>query len=146
MEPLLGNAEDAMESEEVCTKQQRIAELAGRHPELSFTSLAYHIDVNWLREAYRRTRKDAAAGVDGLTAAQYEERLEENLQSLLERFKSGSYFAPPVRRVYIPKEGKAEKRPLGIPTLEDKVLQRAIVMLLTPCTSRTSWTVRMLFV
>ena len=121
-----------MESENVYTKQQRIAQLAGRHPQLSFTSLAYHIDMEWLHEAYRQTRKDAAAGVDGTTAAEYEQRLEENLQALLERFKSGSYFAPPVRRVYIPKEGKAELRPLGIPTLGDKILQRAVVMLLTP--------------
>jgi len=102
-------------------------------PQAVLTTLSYHVDMDWLREAYRRTRKDGAAGVDEVTAAEYERDLETNLGSLLERFKSGSYRAPAVRRVYIPKEaeGKAE-RPIGIPTLEDKVLQRAVVMLLTP--------------
>jgi group II intron reverse transcriptase/maturase len=102
-------------------------------PEVSFMSLAHHIDLEWLREAYRRTRKDGASGVDGQTAGQYEENLESNLRSLLDRFKAGSYYAPPVKRAYIPKEGKpGEERPIGIPTLEDKVLQRAVVMLMEP--------------
>ena len=61
------------------------------------------MDLNWLYEAYRQTRKDGAAGVDGVVAAEYERNLEGNLQALLERAKSGSYRAPPVRRVYIPK-------------------------------------------
>jgi group II intron reverse transcriptase/maturase len=100
---------------------------------MAFTSLAYHIDVEWLREAYSRTRKDAAVGVDGVTAAEYEQDLEGNLQRLLDRAKSGTYRAPPVRRVYIPKgSSTTETRPIGIPTLEDKILQRAIVMLLGP--------------
>ena len=130
---LLGNMEDALESGQVYTKQQRIAQLAKQMPEVSFTSLAYHIDLEWLQEAYRRTRKDGAAGVDGVTAAQYEEDLDTNLRDLLERFKSGSYWAPPVKRVYIPKEtGGDVKRPIGIPTLEDKILQRAVVMVLSP--------------
>jgi RNA-directed DNA polymerase len=122
-----------LESGNVYTKQQRIAELAKQMPEAGFTSLAYYVDLEWLKEAYRRTRKDGATGVDEVTARQYEEGLEDNLSSLLERFKSGSYYAPPVKRVYIPKEtGGERKRPIGIPTLEDKVLQRAVVMLLTP--------------
>jgi group II intron reverse transcriptase/maturase len=133
MELLVGNTEGALESGNVRTKQQRIAELAKQMPEAGFTSLAYYIDLEWMKEAYRRTRKDGAAGVDDVTAAQYEEDLDNNLLGLLERFKSGSYYAPPVRRVYIPKEGGGERvRPIGIPTLEDKVLQRAVVMLLTP--------------
>ena len=71
--------------------------------------------------------------MDGQTAAEYERDLEGNLQSLLERAKSGTYRAPPVRRVHIPKGGSTtETRPIGIPTLEDKVLQRAVVMLLEP--------------
>ena len=71
--------------------------------------------------------------MDEVTAEQYEEQLDTNLGSLLERFKSGSYYAPPVKRVYIPKEaGGKPERPIGIPTLEDKVLQRAVVMLLSP--------------
>lgn len=122
-----------MKSSSVSTKQQRIAELAARHPDVSFTSLAYHVDVEWLREAYRRTRKSGAAGVDEMTAREYEEGLEDRLKDLLDRFKSGRYYAPPVKRAYVPKDGKrGEKRPIGIPTFEDKILQRAVAMLLEP--------------
>jgi len=100
---------------------------------MGFTSLAYLMDIDWLHEAFRRTRKDGAAGVDGMTATEYEANLEVNLQTLLNRAKAGTYRAPPVRRVHIPKGGSAtETRPIGIPTLEDKVLQRAVVMLLEP--------------
>jgi RNA-directed DNA polymerase len=117
----------------VSTKQGRIAELARQSPQMAFTSLAYLMDMDWMREAYRRTRKDGAVGVDGMTAEEYERDLEGNLQRLLDRAKSGTYQAPPVRRVHIPKGGSAtETRPLGIPTLEDKVLQRAVVMVLEP--------------
>jgi RNA-directed DNA polymerase len=117
----------------VLTKQQRIAELAKRSPQMGFTSLAYLMDVEWLRKAFHRTRKDGAPGVDGQTWIEYASNLEANLQSLLDRAKSGTYRAPPVRRVYIPKAGSTtETRPIGIPTLEDKVLQRAVVMLLEP--------------
>jgi len=116
--------------ESVSTKQQRIAELAKQAPEMVFTSLSHHIDIEWLREAYRRTRKDGAAGVDGQTAEEYAANLEENLQALLGRAKSGTYRAPPVRRVHIPKGSGSETRPIGIPTFEDKVLQRAVVMVL----------------
>src|SRR5271167_970212 len=121
----------ASEPVDVSTKQRRIAELARQSPEMGFTSLAYFIDIDWLREAYRRTRKDGAVGVDGENGKDYAVNLEDNLQSLLERAKSGTYQAPPVRRTYIPKAGSAtETRPLGIPTFEDKVLQRAVVMVL----------------
>lgn len=120
-----------MRSENVYTKQQRIAQLARLMTDASFTTLAHHIDLEWLEEAYRRTRKDAAAGVDEVTAQEYEKDLSSNLQSLLDRFKSGRYYAPPVKRVYIPK-GDGGKRPIGIPALEDKILQRAVVMVLTP--------------
>ena len=117
----------------VFTKQQRIAELAKRSPQMGFTSLAYLMDIEWLEAAFHRTRKDGAAGVDGQTWTDYAKNLEVNLQSLLDRAKSGTYRAPPVRRVYIPKAGSTtETRPIGIPTLEDKVLQRAVVMLLEP--------------
>jgi group II intron reverse transcriptase/maturase len=98
---------------------------------MGFTSLAHLIDIDWLREAYHLTRKDGAVGVDGQTGEDYAVDLEGNLRSLLERAKSGTYQAPPVRRVHIPKAGSAtETRPLGIPTFEDKVLQRAVVMVL----------------
>ena len=96
-----------------------------------FTSLHHLIDGDWMSEAYRRTRKDGATGIDGVTADDYEKDLEANLESLLNRIKSGSYRAPPVRRHYIPK-ADGTKRPLGIPTFEDKVAQRAILMLLEP--------------
>ena len=96
-----------------------------------FTSLHHLIDGEWMCGAYRLTRKDGATGIDGVTAADYEKDLEANLESLLDRIKSGSYRAPPVRRHYIPK-ADGTKRPLGIPTFEDKVAQRAILMLLEP--------------
>jgi group II intron reverse transcriptase/maturase len=112
----------------ISTRLERIALLARREHE-PLTTLAHHIDLQWLYEAYRRTRKDGATGVDGLTAEEYARDLEGNLRTLLDRAKSGTYRAPPVRRVYIPK-GNGETRPLGIPTFEDKVLQRAVAMVL----------------
>ena len=114
----------------VSTKRRRIATLAKQAPTMSFTTLAHHIDLDWLREAYRLTRKDGAVGPDGRTAADYAVDLEANLRSLLDRAKSGTYKAPPVRRVHIPKGKGSETRPIGIPTFEDKVLQRAVAMVL----------------
>jgi group II intron reverse transcriptase/maturase len=89
------------------------------------------MDLEWLQEAFRRTRKDGAPGVDGETGREYEANLNERLKDLLERAKSGRYQAPPVRRGQIPKEN-GEVRLIGIPTFEDKVLQRAVVMILEP--------------
>lgn len=114
----------------VSTKLRRIAELAQRMPGVALTNLAHHIDIEWLHEAFRRTRKDGAPGVDGRTWQAYAAELDVNLASLLSRAKTGSYRAPPVRRVHIPKGAGNETRPIGIPTLEDKVLQRAVVMVL----------------
>lgn len=114
----------------VSTRQQRIAALAKQSPQMGFTSLNHHLDLAWLHEAYARTRKDGAVGVDGQTAAGYAANLEANLQSLLDRAKSGTYRAPAVRRVHIPKGTGGDTRPIGIPTFEDKVLQRAVTMLL----------------
>ena len=116
--------------ENVSTKLQRIAELAKKAPKMVLTTLAHHIDVELLAEAYRRTRKDGAAGADGLSAADWAAELEGNLQSLHDRFKTGTYRAPPVRRVHIPKGDGSRTRPIGIPTFEDKVLQRAVTMVL----------------
>ena len=93
------------------------------------TSLHHVIDLEWMKEAYRLTRKDGAPGIDGVTAADYATNLEVNLLGLLGRIKSGRYKAPPVRRTYIPK-ADGTLRPLGIPSFEDKVAQRAIVMVL----------------
>lgn len=116
----------------ISTKQIELTQRATEITEDALETLSHFIDLDWLREAYRRTRKDGASGVDGQTAAGYEKQLDENLSSLLDRFKSGVYRAPPVRRVYIPKADGKRRRPIGIPTLEDKVLQRAVAMLLEP--------------
>jgi RNA-directed DNA polymerase len=133
MELLEGKMDETQGSVvEISTKLQKIAKLAHDAPELAFTTLAHHLDLAWLREAHRRTRKDGATGVDGQSAEQYAEHLEGNLRGLLERVKSGTYRAPPVRRVHIPKGDGSQTRPIGIPTFEDKVLQRAVVMLLEP--------------
>jgi len=122
---------DTQRSENVCTKQRRIAEIARQRPQERLTALNHYLDVEWLTEAYHRVRKDSAPGVDGQTVADYGQHLESNLSSLLHRAKSGTYVAPPVKRVQIPKEG-GETRPIGMPTTEDKVLGRAVVMLLEP--------------
>jgi RNA-directed DNA polymerase len=120
---------DTSRSPIVSTKLQAIAEQAIEYPEMVFTTLAHHIDVEWLGEAYRLTNKSSAAGIDGVTATEYAANLEENLQALHERLKSGQYKAPPVERVWLDKED-GRKRPIGKPTFEDKIVQRAVVMLL----------------
>ncbi len=83
----------------VSTKLERVAELARKMKGVPFTTFAHHIDVDWLYEAYRRTRKDGASGIDEQSAKQYAKALGENLRGLCERAKSGRYRAPPVRRV-----------------------------------------------
>lgn len=113
---------------DISTKLERIAKQAREIRGTNLKTLAHHIDVDWLREAYRRTRKDGAPGIDGQSAEQYGADLEGNLRSLLDRAKTGRYRAPPVRRVHIPKGDGGETRPIGIPTFEDKVLQRAVAM------------------
>ena len=130
MEPLKGNMPNALTFENVSTKRQRIATLAKQSPQTSFTTLAHNIDLEWLYAAYHQVRKDGAPGVDRETAGSYSANLEANLQSLLDRAKSGLYKAPPVRRVHIPKGTGGKTRPIGIPTFEDKVLQRAVAMVL----------------
>ena len=114
------------------TEQERIAKLTQRSAEFTFYSLAHHMDQRWLEEAYNRTRKDGASGVDDKTGKQYAENLEENLRRLHERLKTGRYQAPPVKRVHIPKGVGKETRPIGIPAFEDKIVQRAVVMLMEP--------------
>ena len=115
------------------TKQQRIAKAAEKHAGESLVSVAHNIDAQWMYCAYEWTRRDGAAGIDGVTADEYEVGLEGKLEHLVELLKSGAYLAPPVKRVYIPKAGSGtEKRPIGIPTYEDKILQRAVVMVLEP--------------
>jgi group II intron reverse transcriptase/maturase len=119
-----------MEPENISTKLGRIAEQARRLPELAFTSLNQYLDLDLLREAFRRINRRASPGVDGVTIEEYETGLEDRLKDLLERAKSGTYRAPPVKRVHIPKGSGPETRPIGIPTLEDRILQQAVRMIL----------------
>jgi group II intron reverse transcriptase/maturase len=122
---MLGNGE-MME-----TKLQRIAEKARKDSGCRFTSLFHLMNVEMLRECFRRLRKDAAAGIDKVTKAEYEENLEENLAVLVEKLHRMAYIPQSVRRVYISKPGSDKKRPLGIPALEDKLVQAGLARLLT---------------
>jgi retron-type reverse transcriptase len=119
-------------SENISTRVDKIVKLARRHRDKALTPLSHYIDLVWMQEAHRRTRRDGATGVDGQTMSAYEQKLEENLQTLLDRAKSGTYRATPVRRVHIPKGDGSKLRPIGIPTVEDKILQRAVAMVLEP--------------
>ena len=131
-EPLAGKMAGTLGPITVSTKQQQVAKLAKDAPGMVITTLAHHMDLEWLKEAYRRTRKSGAVGTDGQTSDAFSRDLEGNLTRLLEEAKSGTYLAPPVKRAYIPKSQGGEARPIGIPTFEDKVMQRAVVMLLEP--------------
>jgi group II intron reverse transcriptase/maturase len=128
-EQLKGKMGDTPGSQTVSTKLQRIAEQAQSYPETAFTTLGHLIDVDFLREAHKHTRKDAAPGIDGVTAKQYAENLEENLRELHQRIREQRYRAQPVKRVWLEKED-GSKRPIGIPAYEDKIVQRAVTMLL----------------
>jgi len=116
----------------VLTKQQRIALIAKRKRKEAITCINHYLDLDWLGYAFKKLSKDKAPGIDGQTVKEYGRELHRNLPNLLNRVKSGKYVAPPVRRVEIPKEKRGEKRLIGIPTTEDKLLQRAVVMLLEP--------------
>jgi RNA-directed DNA polymerase len=109
---------------------ERIRQAAKADRKMRFTALLHHVyHLDTLREAYFALKQDAAPGVDGQTWKAYGEALEENLRDLSERLKRGAYRARPVRRVYIPKADGRE-RPLGVPVLEDKIVQRATVTVL----------------
>jgi group II intron reverse transcriptase/maturase len=110
-------------------KLQRIAKQAQRYPEMVFNNVFHLIDRDFLLEAYRQTRKNSAPGVDQVTAKQYAENLDDNLRDLHERLRDNRYVAPPVERVWIEKED-GKKRPIGKPCFEDKIVQRAVVMIL----------------
>ena len=118
-----------MGSRTVSLKLCRLREQAREHPERVFTTLHHLIDADFLREAYHRTNKKAAAGVDKVTAQDYAANLEENLEGLYRRYKAGNYVAPCVKRIWIEKEDRSQ-RPIGIPAFEDKILQKAVAMLL----------------
>ena len=113
----------------ISTQLLRIATLAKAAPEMRFTTLAHHLNKELLEQSFRRTRKTGAPGVDQETGVEYGEQLSERLDNLIARLKDRRYRAPPVRRVYIPK-GDGTTRPLGLPTFEDKVLQRAVATIL----------------
>lgn len=109
---------------------ERVREAAQKDRQQRFTALLHHVyDVERLRAAYFTMKRDAAAGVDGETWKQYGENLEARLQDLADRLKRGAYRARPVRRVWIPK-ADGRQRPLGVPALEDKLVQRAVVEVL----------------
>lgn len=118
-----------MRSPTVTPKLQRLAAQATHDPRRVFTTLAHLIDTDFLREAYQQTSKSSAAGIDGVTAQQYAVHLDENLRDLHERLRSGCYQAAPVERVWIEKDDGGQ-RPIGKPTFEDKIVQRAVAMLL----------------
>lgn len=132
MELLEGTMAGVSKPDTVSPKQQRIAELARRMPGKALHALSHHLDLDWMREAYRRTRKSGAVGVDGQGAAEFARNLDQNLTALLDAAKAGTYAAPPVRRVHIPKGDGTKTRPIGIPTFGDKVLQRAVAMAIEP--------------
>ncbi len=113
------------------TKLARIAELARQEPRTQFTSLAHLLDAEFLKLCHAKLKKDRASGIDEVTKQAYEERLSENLESLVQRLKTKAYRPLPVKRVYIPKTGSDKKRPLGIPAYEDKIVQLALAEIIS---------------
>ena len=120
---------DTRGSQTISTQLQEIAEQAVRHPDTVFNNLYHRINVDLLREAHRKVRKDVSPGVDKVTAKEYAKNLEENLSDLRERLRWGTYVAPPVERAWLDKED-GRKRPIGKPTFEDKIVHRAVEMVL----------------
>src|SRR5499427_9796493 len=116
---------DAATSWKMSPGLTRVAERAKAYPDVQLLALAHHIDEPALERVYRRLRKDAAVGVDGITVEQYGGQLAANLQALRARMKAGQYRHQPIRRVNIPKENGAT-RPIGVSTVEDKIVQGAL--------------------
>src|SRR6202790_275511 len=113
------------------TQLDQIAKKAKSNPKLRFTSLAHLLTPEFLTETWKQMNRRGASGVDGETTKEFEQGLDTRVQELCERLKRGAYRAPPVRRVEIPKgPGKAGTRPLGIPTVADRLLQRAVARIL----------------
>lgn len=125
-----GNTEVSPKTMSVSDKLGWIAEQAKRHTDMSFNNIMHLIDVEFLHEACKRVNKRAKPGIDGVTAQAYGADIGNNLESLHKRLKEGRYRAPPVKRTYIEKED-GRKRPLGLPTFEDKIVQMAVSMVLT---------------
>ena len=121
--------EDTQRSQTISTNLQQIAQQAIDNPTQVFTSLAHKLDVNLLQEAYRRVRKDGATGYSGRTAKDYRKHLQSNLEDLYQRLKEKRYIAPPIKRIWIEK-ANGKKRPIGLLEFEDKIVQKAVSMLL----------------
>jgi group II intron reverse transcriptase/maturase len=125
-----GTQRPVAKSEDLHSALDRIRQAACRDKELKFTSLWHHVyNIERLREAYLALKRSASAGIDGQTWQTYGQDLEHNLKNLSDRLAAGTYRAKPVKRVYIPKAG-GRQRPIGIPVLEDKIVQRATVQVL----------------
>ncbi len=112
------------------TQLERIAEKARADRKLRFTALAHHLTPGFLRETWGLMNRRGASGIDGETARDFERDLDRRVDELVARLKAGRYQAPPVRRVEIPKPGSEKRRPLGIPTAEDRLVQRAVARIL----------------
>ncbi len=124
------NSDRTQSRGELSQALDRVRQAARRDKRLRFTTLWHHVyDVDRLRKHYFAMKRASAAGIDGQTWEHYGQRLEENLQELSERLKRGAYRAKPVRRTYIPK-ADGRQRPLGVPTLEDKLVQRTVAEVL----------------
>ena len=121
---------DTQKSETISTKLYQIAEQAKENPNRTFISLAHLLDVDFLHEAYRKTRKDGACGIDNVTAEEYSRDLEDNLKALHSKMRTGRYKAQPVKRGWVVKEDGSQ-RPLGMPVFEDKLVQRSVSMLMS---------------
>jgi len=118
------------DGEPVETKLRRVAEKARKEPRFVFTSLFHLLSVELLRECFKRLKNNAAAGIDGVTKGEYELNLEVNLEELVARIQRMGYRPQPVRRQFIPKPGSDKMRPLGIPCIEDKLVQAGMVRIL----------------
>ncbi len=121
---------DTQKSQIISTNLRRIAEQAKNDPAKVFTSLAHRMDKDFLMEAYRRVRKDGAPGLSGVTAKEYAKNLTENIENLHERLKEQKYIAPMIKRIWIDKDGGKKRRPIGLTEFEDKIVQKAVAMLL----------------
>lgn len=127
----IGNIDCTRDNGTMKTEKMHIAERARKLKGEALTNLHQFITIDDLHESYERLNKYSSAGIDGETWITYGQRREARLPELLREFKTGVYKVPPIRRVYIPK-GKDEKRPLGIPTIEDKALQSSVRRILEP--------------
>ena len=119
------------------TKLALISQRARMEPKFQFTSLAHLLNEEFLKECYYRLGRDQASGIDGVSWKEYGEHLDENLENLVARMRAKRYKPLPAKRVYIPKN-EHEKRPLGLPALEDKIVQKGITQRYLPSQARLS--------